>query len=55
MSLSTNEMNNVDTSGINALGTKEINVPNAGKVNALSLLWVLFCTSGISNLLLLLN
>jgi len=48
-------MNSADTSEMNALGTNEITVLNAGKVNALLLLWVLSRMSHISNLILLLN
>jgi len=51
----TDEMYNVDTGEINALGTSEMNVLNASKVNGLLLLWVLSRTSCMSNLIFLLN
>jgi len=51
MSLVTNKINH-DISEMNALYTRELNVLNTVKVNALSLLWVLFHTSCISNLIL---
>jgi len=55
MLLSNNERKNPDTCEMNALGTSEMNVLDVGKVNALSLLWVLSRTSCISNLILLLK
>jgi len=53
--LAPNEMYNAYTIEINALGTSEMNVLNAGKANTLLLLWVLSPTSCISNLIFLLN
>ena len=63
MSLDTNETNSPYTTEmyalsigeIDALATSEMNVLNASKVNALSLLWVLFHISCISNLILALR
>jgi len=46
-----NEMYNADTNEINVLCTSEMNALNAGKVNALLLLWVLSRTSNIFDLI----
>ena len=53
--LGTDDVNSGDANETNTLGTSEMNVLNARKVYALSLLWILSCTSCISNLILLLN
>ena len=53
MPLGTSDMNSGDTNEKNAFSTSETNVVNAGKVYALSLLWVIFRTSCIFNWILL--
>ena len=55
ISLDTSEMNISDTGEMNTLNINEMDLLDTGRTNIISLLWVLFHTSYVSNLIFLLK